>query len=306
VRPDLVISEVAAMAESTFPKDIAVETEVAQDIRFIAGDPTQINQVLLNLCVNARDALPDGGSISIAARNVDVDEKFAISRGGVMGGPYVVLEVSDNGIGMTQEIVDRIFEPFFTTKEPGKSTGLGLSTSFGIVRRHGGFLTVYSEPGRGSAFKAYFPAEAEDLTAPQVRSEPETLHRGNGELILVVDDEVSILSMTRETLEEFGYRVVTAEDGEHAIRLYVQRHSEIALVLTDMMMPIMDGERLIRTLRSNSRTACVPILVLTSNPNTRQGTSKADAVVGKPFNRAHLLATVKSLLGEGDVAAARV
>jgi PAS domain S-box-containing protein len=305
VRPDQVVNEVTAMAESTFPKNIALETDIAEDIRFIVGDPTQINQVLLNLCVNARDALPNGGRIVITARNIDVDDKFAVSHGGVAGGTYVLLEVSDNGTGMTKEIMDRIFEPFFTTKELGKSTGLGLSTTFGIIRGHGGFLNVYSELGRGSVFRTYFPAEvaeAAGAAASLGTAAADALPRGHGELILVVDDDVSILSMTRETLEEFGYTVVTAEDGLQALGVYTERQSDIALVLTDMMMPVMGGSALITALqRLDPKVKIVAASGLsTSEVVARTSSAGVRHFLVKPYSAEIMLATIFDMLRKSE------
>lgn len=243
-----VIAEVQSIAENTFPKNVRFECDLPEDLWSILGDPTQVHQVLLNLCVNARDAMPRGGRLSVSASNADLDAQYVAMHTGAAAGKYVVLRVADNGMGMTREVLDRIFEPFFTTKVLGKGTGLGMSTALGIVRSHGGFVQIRSEPGSGSSIEVYLPANTEGL-APDVEHKSEMLPCGDGETILVVDDETSILDITRQTLESFNYKVITAGDGAEAIALYALHHSEIAVVLTDMMMPVMDGAMLAAALR---------------------------------------------------------
>jgi PAS domain S-box-containing protein len=244
-----IIREVELIAQNTFPKNITIETDVARDLALVTGDPTQLNQVLLNLGVNARDAMPNGGRLGFSARNTRIDEQQAALPRGLTSGRYVLVEVTDTGCGMTQEIVDRIFEPFYTTKELGKGTGLGLSTALGIVRSHRGCINVTSETGRGSTFQIFLPVQTISAAPAPAAAEPVALPRGRGELILVVDDEATILGITRQTLESFGYRVITAGDGAEAMGLYALRRHEIALVLTDLMMPVMDGATLIAALR---------------------------------------------------------
>ncbi len=243
------VRELESIIGNTFPKNVQFETRVASDMWPVIGDPTQLNQVLLNLTVNARDAMPSGGRLTLSADNILIDQQYAVMNRGISPGRFVVLGVTDTGVGMTKDVLDRIFDPFFTTKEVGQGSGLGLPTVLGIVRSHGGFVNVYSEPGRGSTFKVYLPAldaaESSDAPAPGA----DRLPRGKGELVLVVDDEASILDITRQTLEAFGYAVVTAEDGAQAIGQYAQARDRIRLVLTDMSMPVMDGATFILALR---------------------------------------------------------
>ena len=242
------VQEMKEIAAETFPKTIDIRTNVAKNLWAISADPTQIHQVLLNLCVNARDAMPQGGIIRIEAENVQVDEQYARMNVGAKAGPYVVLRVSDTGTGMPQGVIDKIFEPFFTTKEIGKGTGLGLSTVLSIVRSHGGFINVYSEPGKGTSFKIYIPGlEKSELEFP--KEKPPELAAGHGEVILVIDDEASIRQITKETLETYGYRVLTAGDGTEGVAIFVENKARISAVLTDMMMPFMDGSSTIRALR---------------------------------------------------------
>jgi len=297
-----ILKEVESIATNTFPKNITIETSLPQGLWPVLADPTQLNQVVLNLCVNARDAMPDGGRLELAAANVDIDAQYAVMNRGVAAGRYVVIQVTDSGSGIPKEIIDRIFEPFFTTKEVGKGTGLGLSTVLGIVRSHGGFVNVYSEVGKGSTFKVHLPAMAEGDRADQAGRTEEALPRGNGELILVVDDEVSILDITKQTLQAFGYRVVTAEDGAQAISLYALQRDEVAVILTDMMMPVMDGPALIAALRRiNPRVRIIGASGLNAN-----GSVARAAAVGvkhflpKPYSADALLTMIRQVLRDGD------
>lgn len=244
-----VLREIAAIFANSLPGSIVYETRVEPDVHPLLGDPTQLNQVLLNLCVNARDAMPKGGRLTVSVRNQAVDEHAAAMHAGVMPGQYVLLEVSDTGEGMSRDVLARIFDPFYTTKLPGKGTGLGLPTARSIVRNHGGGIEAESHPGKGSVFRVLLPAHAvlsAGSAAPIARSGPP---RGGGQLILVADDDATILDITRQTLETFGYRVVTAEDGAQAMAQFAMNPLGIDLVLTDMTMPVMDGAALILALR---------------------------------------------------------
>jgi PAS domain S-box-containing protein len=245
-----VISEVESIVDSTFPKNVTLATSVATALSPVVGDSTQLTQVVLNLCVNARDAMPDGGRLVLSAHLTELSAEDALVHRGTAGNLYVVLEVADNGCGMPQKVIDRVFEPFFTTKRVGQGTGLGLSTSMGIVRSHGGFMTVWSEEGTGSTFKVFLPAlPMEAATATMNETGLDPVHPGSGELILVVDDEATVLDIARQTLETFGYEVLTAEDGTEGIEMYARFRSRRPIIITDMMMPVMDGATLIASLR---------------------------------------------------------
>ncbi len=292
------VREVESIANSTFPKDITFEASVAKDLSPIMGDATQLTQVILNLCVNARDAMPRGGHISISAVNAEISDLDARLRGGGAGGSFIVLNVADTGEGMSKEIIDRIFDPFFTTKEVGKGSGLGLSTVQGIVGSHGGLLNVSSNPGEGSVFTVYLPAGSSNPPAVAVEIETAGAPHGNGELILVVDDEAAILSMTRQTLETFGYEVLTAEDGAQAIGIFSRRQSDIALVLTDIAMPVLDGIALIAALTRMDPN--VRIIVTTGNPSAPTMTKIAKTgitrILTKPYTGDHLLRMLSDAL----------
>jgi PAS domain S-box-containing protein len=241
VHPRQLILEIETILRDTFLKKIEVEVQASRDLWTIHGDPTQLHQVLLNLCVNARDALPGGGKVSIIATNVEIDSSFAAMNLEANEGPHIRIEVEDNGAGISPEIMDKIFDPFFTTKSVGNGSGLGLSTSLAIVKGHGGFIRAESQPGEGTRILVYLPARPDaDFVAPVAESRP-ALPLGHGEGVLIVDDEDSVRQITQQTLEAFGYRAYLASNGDEAISLYVMNRSDISLVLTDMMMPVMDG-----------------------------------------------------------------
>ena len=300
VHPGLVIREIEGMMRNTFPKNIVFEAEIAKDVWAVSGDPTQLNQVLLNLCVNARDAMPDGGKLAIVARNAEVDAQFAALNRGATPGRHVILEVADTGCGIAREHINRIFDPFFTTKESGKGTGLGLSTTLGIVRSHGGFLNVQSEPGQGSTFSVYLPALQEAAPAAAPAAPVRDLPRGNGELVLVVDDEANVLGITRDTLEAFGYRVLTAADGAQAVALYAAQRPEVALVVTDMMMPVMDGSALAAALRRiDPGVRIIGISGLSTHADAARGASGGmERFLAKPFTAEDLLRYVAKVLAQ--------
>jgi PAS domain S-box-containing protein len=297
LQPKHLIKEIVKILRETFPKSVVISFHVPDDLWIISADATQMHQVLMNLCVNARDAMPEGGSISIRAGNVFVDENYARMHIEAKAGRFVVINVSDTGPGMTPEIQSRIFEPFFTTKEMTKGTGLGLSTALTIVKSHGGFINVYSELHKGSSFALYLPAldspGAADAAAFQT-----ALPVGNGELILVVDDEDSIREITRGTLETFGYRVLTASDGTEALAVYADKKNEIAAVLTDMVMPFMDGPATIRALqRMNPNVRIIAASGLGTGQHAGEGALEDVAVfLSKPYTAEKLLRTLAQVL----------
>lgn len=254
------VTEVRNIIRETFPKNIIVEWNPPGDGGLVQGDATQLHQVLLNLCVNARDAMPDGGTLELALETRSLDADAARSFPGARAGRYVVLCVSDTGTGIAPEHLDRIFDPFFTTKAPGVGTGLGLSTALGIVRSHGGFIDVQSRLGDGTVFEVYLPAGTPE---PDAGAEAATgeLPRGGGECVLVVDDEESVRRIVRRVLEFTGYRVVEAGNGTDALALYGRHRADVKVVLTDLMMPGMDGARLVRALHDIAPK--IPIVTMT-------------------------------------------
>jgi PAS domain S-box-containing protein len=248
VQPRHLLKELENIIKETFPKDIRLEFSVPDEIWTILGDPTQIHQILLNLCVNARDAMPDGGLISISVKNCVLDEQYSSMNLHSKAGRYVEIRITDTGIGMEPALIEKIFEPFFTTKDLCKGTGLGLSTVMGIVKSHNGLINVYSEPGKGSTFRVCLPAMDLPLETPHP-NETSLLPRGHNETILVVDDEAPIRTITSQTLRTFGYNVLTAVDGAEAVATYAIKKDIISVVLTDMTMPVMDGAATVRALQ---------------------------------------------------------
>jgi two-component system cell cycle sensor histidine kinase/response regulator CckA len=233
------LTEMVKIVSDTFPKSIGVRCLVPKDLSEIQGDPTELHQVLMNLCVNARDAMPNGGELRFSAENVAPLSDLLRSRPEVRPGHYILLSVADTGTGIPSELVPRIFEPFFTTKAPDKGTGLGLSTVASIVKKHNGFVEVESEVGKGTKFKIFLPAIQATPAAPKPKTA--ALPVGQGELILVVDDEKMVVELARTTLENYGYRVITAPNGLEAITRFEAHKDEIRLLVTDTDMPFLDG-----------------------------------------------------------------
>jgi PAS domain S-box-containing protein len=297
LQPKHLIKEIVKILRETLPKSLEISFQIPNDLWIISADATQMHQVLMNLCVNARDAMPEGGSIAIKAENVFVDENYARMHLEAKPGRFVMISVADTGPGMTPEIQSRIFEPFFTTKEMTKGTGLGLSTALTIVKSHGGFINVYSELHKGSQFTLYLPAVdmpgAADAAALQTN-----LPLGHGELVLVVDDEESIREITRGTLETFGYKVLTASDGTEALALYADKKNEIAVVLTDMVMPFMDGSATIRALqRMDPKVRIIAASGLGAGQRAGEGALEGVSVfLNKPYTAEKLLNTLANVL----------
>ncbi|MGH2415447.1 MAG: hybrid sensor histidine kinase/response regulator, partial [Microcystaceae cyanobacterium] len=285
--------EIEQIAKQTFPKSIEVYTDIPADLWLVYADPTQLHQVLMNLVVNARDAMPDGGTLSLSAANICIDETYARMNLEAQVGCYVAITVSDTGTGIAPEIVDRIFEPFFTTKELGKGTGLGLSSVMGILKSHGGFVNVSSEVGVGTQFKVFLPAMEATEILPGEASE---LTAGAGELILIVDDEVAIREITKTSLEVHNYKVLTASDGIEAIALYAKNQDEIRVALIDMMMPSMDGQTTIQTLQKiNPQVKIVAFSGLTSNNKLAESVG-VTTFLSKPYTTQELLNTLQNVL----------
>ena len=297
-----IVDDLGRVVRDTFPRNISFRARIPPGLWSLHGDPTQVHQVLMNLFVNARDAMPGGGGLTVEAANVRLDEQYAAMSSRSNPGPYVRITVADTGEGMAPAIVERAFEPFFTTKEVGSGTGLGLSTVDAIVRSHGGFVNVYSEPGKGTTFRVYFPAgegEGSELASEEPLG---ALPPGKGELILVVDDEAAVLTITRQTLEAFGYRVVTASDGAEAVVIFARQGHEVDLVLTDISMPIMDGPATIRALLKMDPDLRI---VATSGHGGNGGSQSAAAYgvrdfLAKPYTAEALLEVVQRVLAEGE------
>jgi PAS domain S-box-containing protein len=300
VRTASLLKDVAIIATETFPKKISVRTSFPESLWSVVGDQTQLHQVLLNLCVNARDAMPAGGTLSLLAENFTVDEHYASMTPGASAGPHVRFEVTDTGMGIPPQNLDKIFDPFFTTKELGHGTGLGLSSVIGIVKSHEGFISVSSEVGRGTTFKICLPAKMDEFEALK-ESTALPLPRANGELLLLVDDEKPILQIAQALLEGHGYRVLTAEDATEALAIFAIRKDEIKLVLTDLTMPLMDGVTLIRTLQKMKPD--VRVIASTGRGGHEQHAQELESLsVGvcltKPYDKNKLLKTLRDGLSD--------
>ena len=296
IDPAQLVAELGKLAHDTFPKAIALETYSLDGTWKIPGNRTQLYQILLNLSVNARDAMPNGGKLKITARNARIDGQVAAKHPNVMAGNFVVLEVADTGEGIPPQFLDKIFEPFFTTKELGKGTGLGLSSSMAIVRSHGGFIAVESVQGWGTVFRVHLPAEEQRATV-SVASAMNELPRGSGELILIIDDEAAIRSFASQTLEAFGYRVMTASDGSEGTVRFAQHQSEIAAVITDMAMPVMDGAATIRELtRIDPGVKIIAASGLSASGVERAAGEGVRHFLAKPFSAETMLKMLSDLL----------
>ena len=295
-----VVQELDQLVHDTFPKNIRTEVRAASGIWPVLADPTQLHQVLLNLYVNARDAMPNGGSISAALENQLLDGTAAGNHPDAKPGHYVVIRVTDTGTGMPPDVTSRIFDPFFTTKEVGKGTGLGLSTSLGIVKGYGGFMSVYSEPGRGTTFKVYLPALLDETTKQETEKALEKLPRGEGELILVVDDEEAVRSTVQRTLERFGYRARTAANGAEAVSLYAALAQEVAVVITDMSMPVMDGPATAVALRAlNPQVVVIGSSGLDASGQAAQPSGGGmQYFMSKPYSTENMLKTLALAVAE--------
>jgi PAS domain S-box-containing protein len=297
LQPTHVMKEVASILESTLPKSIDVGVSISGDLLPVVGDANQLHQVLMNLCINARDAMPEGGSLTIGAENTYIDENYARMQLEAKPGQYVVISVADTGVGIPADVLGRIFEPFFTTKELGKGTGLGLPSIRAIVKGHDGFINVYSEVGKGTEFRIYIPA-ATTPEAKSVEGGQPAVPVGHGELILVVDDELPILEVARKTLEENGYKVLIASDGAEGLAQYAEHRKEVDAILIDMVMPYLDGAATIRALRKlNPDVKIIASSGLAANDKLFE-----DADVGvrtflsKPYSAEKLLRALSEIL----------
>ncbi|MFN8634961.1 MAG: PAS-domain containing protein [Chloroflexota bacterium] len=297
VQPAVLIDEVARIAEGTLPSNTELSVRVQANLPMVQGDPTQLHQVLLNLCANARAAMPSGGTLTLAAEVIALTEEQARSISGARVGQFVRLTVRDTGTGIASSDLDRIFDPFFTTREVDLGTGLGLSTALGIVRAHGGFFQVTSLLGRGSTFDAYLPVAGAVGGVDAVAEAPTEL-RGQGQVILVVDDEAAIRQLYRTVLERLGFRAVTAVDGADGLVQVARLGADLAAIVTDVRMPNMDGLAFVRAL--HERDARVPIAIATGRIEEWQAAEldqlQITARLSKPFTQKRLMGVLRQLL----------
>ncbi|MBD2325859.1 response regulator [Alkalinema sp. FACHB-956] len=293
------LTEISRVIRQTFPKNLELQIELLADhLWLVSADVTQIHQVLMNLCVNARDSMPQGGRLTLVVDNVEIDEAFVRSNLEAHPGAYVMIQIIDTGVGIPPELLERIFDPFFTTKEVGKGTGLGLSIVLGIVKSHGGFIQVQSQVGQGSQFSVYLPAIKETVTLGSTTPQEWATLEGNGKLILVVEDEPLIRQVTKTTLEDSHYRTLIAQDGMEAIALYEKHQQEIQLVLMDIMMPVMDGLTAIRMLHAiNPNVNVIAMSGLVPDSQIAElNQLGVKAFLSKPYTAQELLKTIQKCI----------
>jgi PAS domain S-box-containing protein len=297
VNLNMEVLEVSKMLERTIPKMIHIELRLDADLKNINADTGQLEQIMMNLAVNARDAMPEGGVLAFQTQNVTMDKEFCSTHIGAVPGEYVLLSVSDTGSGMDKDTMERVFEPFFTTKETGKGTGLGLAMVYGIVKNHGGYITCESVVGSGTTFDVYLPAIKDELQENVPERRKAVLSGGN-ETILLVDDENDIRKIAQEMLERVGYRVVTAEDGETALSIYGKNLKEIDLVILDLIMPGMGGKKCLEELlKINIKARVIVASGQSINGYTKETIDRlAKGFVSKPYKIEEMLKMIRSAI----------
>ncbi len=291
------VEETKNLLRQSIPKMIALDLELQDDLYTVNADPTQIEQILINFALNARDAMVEGGRIVIQTKNVVLDEKFCKTRPEMKPGDYVVLSVADSGLGMDRETLQHIFDPFFSTKEVGRGSGLGLSLVYGMVKNHSGYIECSSEPGGGTRFDIYLPAIV-DGPMPAEKDVNDTQPRGNGTL-LVVDDEMFIRDLAEQIFPKFGYSVMTAASGEKALDVYRQWQNRIDLVILDVIMPGMGGRQCLERLLAMDPKVKVIMASGYSNTGPARDVLSAGArsFISKPYQVNEILKTIREVLG---------
>ena len=295
------VDRMRKMLERTTSKMIEIELSLATGLKIVNADPTQIEQILVNLAVNAKEAMPEGGKLLIQTENVMLDEDFCRTHEEVRPGEHVLLKVSDKGQGMDKETLEHIFDPFYTTKGLAEGTGLGLAMVYGIVKSHGGLISCFSELGRGTTFKIYFP-----IIEQKIESEKATvtdMSKGGTETILLVDDEDFIRNVGERTLKRFGYIVLSASGGNEALEIYRKEQDQIGLVILDLMMPGMSGSRCLEEILKVNPQAKIIVASGYSDigPMKESIEAGAKSFIGKPYEMRQLLEVVRDVLDENDV-----
>lgn len=295
--PQRVLDELKDFLQKLLGPTIPLQFEIAADLELIYADRTQIEQVLVNLCLNARDAMPEGGRLTITARNILVDQT-SIAQPGVLAGPYVLLTVGDTGVGMDEQTQSRLFEPFFTTKDVGQGTGLGLAVVYGIMKQHNGFIQVQSTLGKGTTFSLYFPRAEELPDEEQEAFPPHEQLQGGSETLLILEDDPDIQWVMSEFLRDCGYTVILASDGEEGMSLFKKHASSISLVIADIMMPKMKGKEFQMYIRQSYPR--VKVLIVSGyqeiDLKRRELLDAQSAFLQKPFSLENLAAKVRALI----------
>lgn len=296
LQPKHLLRDLLSVLRQTFPKTIRIEEDLERELWQIRANATQLHQVLLNLCVNARDAMPEGGVLRLSAHNRELDAEKGMKLGGAKPGPYVEFSVEDTGSGIPPELQSRIWEPFFTTKAEGRGTGLGLPTVRGIVENHQGAIELSSELGKGTRFRVYFPADPH-LSAEDEPPPGSYVHQGNDELILVVDDDENLRNVVSTALTRNGYRVLAAGSGTEAVSLYAPRSLEIRAVIVDLGLPLLDGFSLARIIASlNPSARLLFVSGLADSREKLQAAHLEAPFLAKPFTTEQLQAALANLL----------
>jgi CheY-like chemotaxis protein len=293
------IEQARRLLERTIPKMIEIELRLAASLATANADPTQLEQIIMNLAVNARDAMPEGGKLTLGTENVTLDEDYCRRHPGAKPGNYVLLAISDTGFGMDKEILDHIFEPFFTTKGVGMGTGLGLAVVYGIVKQHGGYVTCESQPGHGTVFKVYLPAiEEQEIVSGELAEELRL--PGGTETILLVEDEEVVRDLGELILCESGYRVLTAKNGKEALTIYQRNRESISLVILDLVMPEMGGKQCFEELlKIDPRVKVLIASGLSVDGSTKEALEGvARGFASKPYNMKEMLRSVRKVLDE--------
>jgi hypothetical protein len=296
LQPGHLLREVVQVMQQTFPKMIIIHSDIStRKLGTVLVNDTQLHQVLMNLCINARDAMSTGGTLSLAAETCMIDSTYVQMNLEAHLGSHIVITISDTGMGIAPNVIDRIFDPFFTTKEVGKGTGLGLSTVLGIVKSCKGWITVHSEVKKGTTFKIYLPTSADLPLQPPGTID---LRLGQGELVLIVEDEMLVQQSTKNALEDYNYKTLSANDGIEAIALYAKNSDEIDVVLMDVMMPVMDGFTAVLTLKKlNPEVKIIATSGLDSNRQIAETSeTKVAAFLPKPYTVQELLMVLQQVL----------
>ncbi|MHB8205615.1 MAG: response regulator, partial [Desulfomonilaceae bacterium] len=291
------IIQIKKLLDRTIPKMIEIEIGLQNGLNTINADSSQIEQIMMNLAVNARDAMPDGGRLVIETEDIVLDQAYCSGHIEATPGPYVLVSVSDTGMGMDKKTMERIFEPFYTTKAPGKGTGLGLAMVYGIVKQHGGYIICYSESGMGTTFKIYFPALVSNVVSEKLTGSLEA--QGGTEMILLVDDEENVRNVGTDLLQGAGYSVITAVNAKEALELFKNKHRSIALVILDLIMPEMSGKECLEKLLEIDSN----VKVLMCSGYSPNGAAKAaidtgaKGFISKPYNSNEMLVQIRKILG---------
>ena len=292
------LAETNQIIQQTLPQSIDVHLDVPTDLWLVKGNETQLHQVFMNLCVNARDAMTDGGTLRVSARNLLIDEPYLQMHDAATAGPHVMVTVADTGTGIAPEIQSQIFDPFFTTKAAGQGTGLGLAAVLNIVKSHGGFIDMQTVVGEGSKFHVYLPADPNSVSMP---TPPIELLRGRQEVILVVDDDPAICKVLQLSLETYGYQALIAHDGLGAIAMLAEHRALVRCILIDLMMPDMDGQTaipLLQRLQPDVSVIAMTGAIVPTQPESVASELKLDGTLNKPFTTRDLLMLLQRVLSD--------